>query len=357
MRVLYDYQAFMQRQGGVSRYFSDLVGALEEMEGFQAILPALFSDNEYLGNKMTLLTKKSFKGKVRVMRAANLLLARRALNRTYDVFHPTYYQPYFLRRLKKPFVITVHDMTHEILGEPWVRDDGTARNKKIVCRRAARIIAVSRNTKRDLCRLLAVAEEKVEVIPHATTMCYQGEPRLHERPYLLFVGARSGYKNFHRFLEAAAPLLKRYSLDLVCAGGGSLSSGERDAIGSHDLSGQVRHFVSLASSQLASLYHFATLFCYPSLYEGFGIPLLEAFACGCPVAASATSSVPEVAGEAAEMFDPESVKGMRASLERVILSAPRAAELVAAGKARVRAFSWKETARKTLQVYQEAVEL
>jgi glycosyltransferase involved in cell wall biosynthesis len=354
LRVLYDYQAFMQRQGGVSRYFAELLGALKGMEGFEALLPRFFSDNEYLASRITFLTQRHFKGKERIMGALNRIGAVKTLRANFDVFHPTYYRPYFLKALKRPLVITVHDMIHELFGSVNIRDDGTAKHKRILCDRAARIIAVSANTKKDVCTLLGVPEEKVSVIPHATNLRYAGGPRLHDRPYALYVGTRSGYKNFSNLLEAAATVLPRHGIDLVCVGGGTLSSPEKESIRECGLSERVFHIPSPTSEQLSSLYYFASVFCYPSFYEGFGIPLLEAFACGCPVAASSTSSLPEVAGPAAEYFDPRSVESISSAIERVVLDRSRASELVRAGTDRLGSFSWKESAIRTLQVYREA---
>lgn len=350
MRVLYDYQAFLQRQGGVSRYFAELLEALRGIRGFEAHLPFFYSDNEYLPGK-SFLTRAHFKGKERLMDSVNQMFARHALKSDFDVFHPTYFRPYFLGRLKRPLVITIHDMVHEQFSADLIRDDGTIGNKKLLCERASRIIAVSENTKNDVCRLLGVPEQRVVVVHHATKMRYLAEPRIHERPYVLYVGARSGYKNFPVFLHAAAAVLRRREMDLLCAGGGEFTRAEKESIRSVGLEESVRHVGRLTSGELASLYHFASLFCYPSLYEGFGLPLLEAFACGCPVAASSTSSIPEVAGDAAEYFDPSSTDSMSTAMERVLSDRERTAELVAAGRKRLLSFSWEESARKTYQTY------
>jgi len=112
---------------------------------------------------------------------------------------------------------------------------------------------------------------------------------------------------------------------------------------------------SLSPDRLASLYHFASVFCYPSLYEGFGFPLIEAFACGCPVAASHTSSIPEVAGDAAEYFEPAAVDSMASALDRILADAGRAEALRLAGGRRLSLFSWEEAAQETLEAYRQAV--
>jgi len=355
VRVLYDYQAFLQRHGGVSRYFAELIAALQELPGFEARLPAFYSDNEYLRTRKTLLTRGHFKGKERLMSWLNMPAATGALSGEFDVFHPTYYRPYFLGRLKRPFVLTVHDMIHEVFSGEHVREDGTSGAKRLLCQRASRIIAVSQNTKRDLCRLLDVREERVTVIHHATRLQYDGAPRIQRERYLLYVGARSGYKNFPRFLLAAAPVLARLGGSLVCVGGGPFTAEEASMVRSAGLGTRLVHRESSSASALANLYHFADALCYPSLYEGFGLPLLEAFACGCPVAASDSSSIPEVAGSAALLFDPRSVESITAALEQVVADQALRTRLVAAGTARLAGFSWAEAARRTLAVYQEAV--
>jgi glycosyltransferase involved in cell wall biosynthesis len=122
----------------------------------------------------------------------------------------------------------------------------------------------------------------------------------------------------------------------------------------HGIADRVRHFKALSAGQLTSLYHFASVFVYPSLYEGFGLPLLEAFACGCPVAASRSSCIPEVAGDAAEIFDPRLVDSVAAAVERVLCNPSRSRQLVEAGMARLSFFSWEKTAAKTLEVYRKA---
>ena len=355
MKVLYDYQAFLQRHGGVSRYFVELIRAISSLGGFCPIMPVPYSDNEYVENKKTFLTRRHFNGKTRILGLLNQHQARRELEGDFDIFHPTYYRPYFLDRLRKPFVVTVHDMIHELFSTAGIRDDGTADNKRILCARASKIIAVSRNTRNDLCRILGVPESKVKVIHHATNLEYAGQPRLHQKPYILFVGERTGYKNFNNFLTAAAPLLIRHGMDLVCAGGRAFSNAERMLISRLKAQERVFRLDVSSADDLASLYHFAHLFGYPSLYEGFGLPLLEAFACGCPVAAGSSPSFQEIAGDAAERFDAASVESIAAAIERLIVDSARGAELVAAGTLRLGDFSWQRSAQSTLEVYREAL--
>jgi glycosyltransferase involved in cell wall biosynthesis len=353
MRVLYDYQGFMQSYGGVSRYFVELTRAMRRLGDFDPLIPAFFTDNQYLDNTRTFLTHRAFKGKTRIMAGLNRVLSLRSLDSDFDLFHPTYFNPYFLAKLDKPFVVTVHDMIHELFDDTHVRDDGTAANTRLLCARAAAVIAVSRNTKDDLCRILGVPERKVSVVYHATELRYAGEARLHDRPYLLYVGERRGYKNFDLFAASVAPLLLRRGLDLVCAGGGALTQKERTLLSGLGLADKVVQLSFSDQGTLASLYHFAEAFCYPSLYEGFGIPLLEAFSCGCPVAASSTSCFPEIAGEAAEYFDPRDSSSIEAAVERAAFG--RRDELVRLGRERLLLYSWERSAAATLDVYRSVL--
>jgi len=355
VKVLYDYQGFMQRHGGVSRYFVELTAAMKSLEGFEAVIPPFFTDNEYLPKKRTFLTPRPFKGKVRVMSALNRVISRRSLGSAYDLFHPTYFHPYFLSRLKSPFVITVHDMIHHLYSGNYVRDDGTQLNMRVLCEKASRIIAVSQTTKEDLCRLLEIPDSKVAVIHHGTNLSYREEERVHADRYLLYVGERDGYKNFRFFLSSTAPFLKTEGVDLVCVGFRPFAGAEKALISRLGVGARVRHIRVTTAGELASLYHFASAFCYPSLHEGFGMPLLEAFSCGCPVVASAIPSFQEVAADAAECFDPKDSSSLRSSVEKVVLDSKRSQDLVRRGHTRVKMFSWERAAKATLEVYQTAV--
>jgi glycosyltransferase involved in cell wall biosynthesis len=156
-------------------------------------------------------------------------------------------------------------------------------------------------------------------------------------PFVLFVGDRGGYKNFDTLVRAMGTSRVLRDMPLVCFGGGPI----RDK--------RVIH-VSGGDDVLASLYTQAAALVYPSLYEGFGMPLLEAMACGCPVVCSNTASLPEIAGDAAELCDPSDPAHIAAAIENV-LSPARATELRRLGAARVKEFTWEKCARETREVY------
>jgi glycosyltransferase involved in cell wall biosynthesis len=162
---------------------------------------------------------------------------------------------------------------------------------------------------------------------------------------------RRDYKNWTGLIEAmgSSPSLAG-EFDLVCTGDGEFRPAELALIEACGLRGRV-HQRTASDEELRSLYHHAAAFAYPSLYEGFGIPPLEAMAAGCPVVALNVSSVPEVCGPAAEYGLPGDPDSLRSALERVVLSSSRSDELRAAGKERIELFSWDECARRTSEVY------
>jgi glycosyltransferase involved in cell wall biosynthesis len=171
------------------------------------------------------------------------------------------------------------------------------------------------------------------------------------RPYLLYVGQRSGYKNFDQLLAAyaASPALHK-NYDLIAFGGGVWTAAERKSIEELFLYGKVKQLQG-GDGTLADLYANAAVFVYPSLYEGFGIPPLEAMSFGCPVACSQTSSIPEIVGDASIFFDPNSSESISRALETIVTDQVLARDLVARGRIQIQLFSWDRCAQETLEVY------
>jgi glycosyltransferase involved in cell wall biosynthesis len=175
----------------------------------------------------------------------------------------------------------------------------------------------------------------------------------HDRPYLLYVGARGGYKNFKKLISVYSKSSKIHkNFDLVCFGGGKLHTDELQMITDAGIRPeQVIHFGG-GDNILAALYKQAYAFIYPSLYEGFGIPPLEAMAIGCPVICSNNSSLPEVVGDAAETFDPLDEESIQAAIENVIFSSERRNELIKTGLTHHLKFSWSRCAQETKIIYE-----
>jgi glycosyltransferase involved in cell wall biosynthesis len=367
VRLLYDHQIFdSQLFGGISRYHVELLRHLRATPDTSAELGAAFSNNAYLPELAPPRPRRFFPG-VRPLRKGGHLtwLNRRAslaaLRRgAFDLLHPTYYDPWFLPHLGgRPHVVTVHDMVHELFPALFAADDPTAGWKAAQLAGAARIIAISENTRRDLTRLLDVAPERISVIHHAAApLGPPGAPRppgLPER-YLLFVGQRGAYKNFLPWLAAIAPLLQEdRALGVVCAGWRPFREPEREAFARLGIERQLSHRPAVDDPTLGALYQHATAFAFPSRYEGFGIPLLEAFLSGCPVVASGTSSLPEVGGHAAAWFDPDDAASMREVTGSVLRDGALRRRLAERGAERARAFSWARTAAETRACYEVAL--
>jgi len=221
--------------------------------------------------------------------------------------------------------------------------------------RADRVICVSKNTQQDLVDIFGIPIEKTIIVHHGFTLgCSEKSQCLNrKRPFLLYVGARSGYKNFDSLLRVfASSSVLRDDFDLLAFGGGAFSAKENEQIKKLSLQGNVEQ-LSGNDALLANLYQQATLLIYPSFYEGFGIPLLEAMGFECPVVCSNASSIPEVVGDAAYLFDPVDVDAMGAALEAVVNSPGLRSDLVSRGKKRIDLFSWQRTASETMDVYRE----
>ncbi|PUE60912.1 hypothetical protein B9Z45_06205 [Limnohabitans sp. 2KL-17] len=177
--------------------------------------------------------------------------------------------------------------------------------------------------------------------------------------FIFCLGAEDPRKNTLRFVQAYLNLLKKgiISENLIISGYANWEmSASFQAVRAAGAENNVKFLKFVAIEDLALLYHKATVFAYPSLYEGFGIPILEAFSSGCPVMASNLTSIPEVGGDAALYFDPLSVSAMEAALLQIIRNPELRQELVACGYERVKQFTWAETARKTMTVYHECMD-
>ena len=174
-------------------------------------------------------------------------------------------------------------------------------------------------------------------------------------PYLLYVGNRERYKNFTWLLPAIAPLLQQRNVALICAGGGAFNLEEQMLIQSLHIGAYVKQQPIDCDRMLQQLYQSAQAFLFPSLYEGFGIPILEAFACRCACVLSNTSSLPEIAGEAAIYFHPESNESIINAVEQVISNDTLRNQLINAGSQRISNFSWFNTVSNTLAVYKKCL--
>lgn len=260
-----------------------------------------------------------------------------------------------------PCVVVIHDMTPFLLPESfyWAHAVYQRSYFRFAARHADRIITVSENSKADICRILGVAESKVVVTPLAANLpqitSSQELPEKFgiEKPYILYVGAIHPRKNVGRLIAAFADLKasKKIPHQLIIAGQLRWMSTEKaDRERLTKLGNQIRFIGSVTDNELVSLYQNADVFVYPSLYEGFGLPVLEAMSLGVPVVTSNVSSLPEVAGDAARLVDPHSTVEIMEGIWEIIDQPSYAAELRDKGVAQASQFSWKQHANKVLEV-------
>ena len=389
--ILFDHQTFYnQKYGGISLMFSEIMNHLYSMnENF--VLPIKYTENANLINKAYYQPKqryfkyilpnledwfyhKSFPGKrqaynivkkiynryKRIVYSSNSLLINEALQKkNIKIFHPTYFDTYFLETVKmtrKPFVITVYDLIHEKFNGFFSHKDAVLRNRYLLCNHAEKIIAISESTKRDLLEIYNIDPAKVIVIHLASSVQkHLPEPILNFpfKDFILYVGDRWHYKNFKNFLQSVSPIIKKYKAIVVCVGSHSFRREETKIMDSLGIRGNVIHIPFTTESNLAWLYANARLFVFPSLYEGFGIPLLEAMSFNCPIVCSNTSSFPEVVSDVANTFDPWDIESMTHAIYKVFESETLRNQLIKKGKERIKLFNWRKCGEEHLNIYKE----
>lgn len=360
MKVYFDHQIFsMQRFGGISRYFANIYNYLNSHGHPDCKLLVLYSRNHYIRDlklPMNPFWGEAFLKKQHKLEHWNKRYSRHMIKKNdFDILHPTYYHPYFLTTLKKPFVLTVHDMIHELFPEFFSPHDCFVPFKRATITKADHIIAISQSTKNDLQRIFNIPDHKISVVYHGYMENHQENDPAFIPPfqdYILYVGDRAGYKNFSRFVQAVHPLMDRYNINLICTGGGDWGAAERELLIRFGIQDRTKQLAA-TEAQLSVLYQKAIAFVFPSLYEGFGFPILEAFKNNCAVITSNTSCFKEVGGDAAAYFDPYQHEDMTQVIDAVINSKDKAAALKNRGVQQLSKFSMEQCMQGTLEVYKK----
>ena len=372
MKILLDPQIFNQQTyGGISRYYTEVFSIISKKKNVEIVLPLYQSDNAYLKNTDLLIDNKPLNFFYNILSA--LRISTRSLRKkksdqllnkifgenSYDLFVPTYYHPYFLDKIHgKPFVLTVYDMIHELMPQYFENDPyNVVEFKSILIKKATKIIAVSNNTKKDILKFYPQIEpDKIEVIYHGSSIKIKPNVKVNlPASYILYVGSRANYKNFRFLVSVMTPLLKANpKLNLVAAGGGEFIDDEMKWIKSLCLEKQIIQ-KSFKENELGYFYKNAELFVFPSLYEGFGIPVLEAMASGCPIILTKHGSFPEIAGEAGIYFDSNSEEDLKDKIQMLLDNKELRQEFVKKGLEQVKKYNWKDAAEQCLKVYQEAI--
>lgn len=366
MRVAYDITPIDEQPSGVGNYALHLLRHLLEDETGHEYLP--------LSNRTTPLSRLPHARAARSVTRpfpSRMLWMQCVLPATLRALRP--HLCHYTNSIGPianpcPYVVTIHDMTLSLLPgyHPWRKQLLVRPIVALVARRAQQIVTVSEHARQDIIRLLHVPPERVTVTPEAAAPIFGlVEPGEHERvratynlrtPYVLYVGTLEPRKNLVRLVRAWHQLRRRGAIPhrLVIVGARGWQDGpifrEAQALGCAD---EIIFTGYVPLSDLPALYGAADLFAFPSLYEGFGLPMVEAMACGTPVLTSRAPALVEVAGDAALHVDASSVSAIGEGLERVLMDSALGEELRERGIRRAGEFSWQRTARQTLQVYHD----
>ncbi len=361
MRVLFDWQAFsLQPHGGISRYVRELASQLARRDDVTVQVFGGWHRNEALrgaappwlqGRYVPHWPKTS-----PLRRAINAFLMRRAVRHWQpDLIHETYFRMGRKIRSRLPVVLTVYDLIYFVLPDTDADAARVRRAQHSALERADRVVCISESTRRDLLRFVPLDAAKVSVTPLGPPPLPNidgGAPPDTGGPYVLHVGERQNYKNFDLLLQAWARSEElRAKMRVVAFSNRPFTAAERNRQRALGLDEKLVLHRGGDDATLARYYTSATALVCPSRYEGFGLPVLEAMARGCPVVCSNTGALPETAGNAALLFDPTSASELVRALESLVRAPAMTEDLRARGLRRVAQFSWDRCADETLAVY------
>lgn len=365
MKILYDGHIYaLQVAGGISRYFAEIIRQLPA--DCQPIVTTYPTTNLNYPTHPHLQSISYRALKFRPSRFAywlsDTLFQATVRRQSFNLLHPTYYSLMANQSIEscgQPIVLTVWDFLHERFADR-MDPTGVQREAKRRAILAAQVLlCISENTRQDLVERYPTVADRAIVIPLAAGLnptLTSSEP-ISRRPYFLYVGSRDpAYKNFDRLLSAFAQVVTRYPDLQLGVVGNPFTPTEQQAIASLNLEPQIQLYPHATDAQLVQLYRQSLALVYPSQYEGFGIPPLEAMACGTAVIAANASSIPEVVGNAALLFDPTSIDELTDRLLELIDQPALRSSLINQGAERAQAFSWQQTAAQTLEVYRSLCE-
>lgn len=379
VRVGYDREAFCsQTVGGVSRYFSSIIGEFLDRPELGIDVNLLFSRsiNEHLSLNLSRRIEPKVSRELLLLnvravnRFGNQRLRHRLLaaiggpvgtSQELDIIHVTGFSPQ-PRDLAPgvPVAVTIHDLIPELMPEYWKGWD-PHQGRDDVISSASIIFVPSEATKSDLLRVEGTLNCEVRVVPHGvdldvfTAKEVSKDPQNIDFAYVLFVGRRSRYKRFDLLLRAISQVRSRgLDIGLVIAGGGQLSRGEKSAV-LNALPRKRFRQVSPSDHELAALLRHAESFCFPSEAEGFGIPILEALACGCPCVLTDIPVFREVAGESALFFALGDAESLAEELMRVVSDCQVQRNLAHAGVEHAAGFGWHRAAQVIASGYRSVL--
>lgn len=356
MRVVIDDQiSTSQWRGGISRYFAELIEQFRanDEHGIRVFPPRFTRNRHYLNLDIGRSLPSPLDRSALVLRAANRIAPIRVADA--DVVHHTHYSRHYLSRFQSATyrVVTVYDMIPELLPE-FFPGGNPHLDKEEFVRSADIILCISESTKRDLVEVYGPPAAPLIVTPLGVHSQFSPDvPPLPQMPskYVLHVGDRGGYKDFRVLARAfASCAATERGTQLVVVGGRPFDENELQELFELGIDRKIRR-LELDDAELVSAYAHARCFVFPSRYEGFGLPTLEAMATGCPTILARSSSHPEVGGDAAAYFEPEDVDDLIRVLDEVLTDQARRAEMRSAGFEHAASFTWTRTAAMTAHAY------
>ena len=360
MKIFYDHKIFyLQKFGGISKYFINICDKIKSNHDIKIIAP--IHTNYYLDNfdkkrKFSFLKLKKHYLYTRKIsnNINNFLFNSYCTFDKPDIVHLTYYDKniYFKKNYK--IVVTVYDLIHEIFENKY-NFNYPKKFKAKYLEIADIIICISNNTKNDLINIYGINEKKIVVtslgVNKTKEYCEVKNENLY-KPYLLYVGDRINYKNFKNFILSYSKSEKlKKDFTIICFGGEPFTLDEKKFINNLGIQKSNIKFITGNDMELNYVYKKARAYICPSLYEGFGLTILEAMNMDCPVICSNTSSLPEVGGDCVEYFNPENIDEIKSTIENLVYSDDKILGMKIKSKERLKKFSWERCAKETEKVY------
>lgn len=368
MKIIFDGLIYyLQKQGGISRYFDELIEGLSRRNDCEVIvlmrknkIGKIFNDKIKIETiDSSIRTNKKFYKYIDIFKdkiIVNKFLKKK--NFSNAVFHYSYYS--FYKNLKIKSVVTVHDLIHEkfpnffsgLLNKIYLA------NKKKSIIKADKIISISEQTKNDLLSTYNVSKDKIDVIYHGINSSFRPlsnktkinflQKKNINKKFFLFIGNRSLYKNFEFLIKTFSKWTKKDEFDIYCIGGESKTLEEAILLNNLNLSDNVKFLSKVSENDLVCYYNCSSGLIFPSLYEGFGFPLLESMACGTLVAASDIDIFKELGEDAPFYFNPRNEKSLIEALNLLVIGDKNKVTL---GLQISKKYTWESAISKTLKTY------
>jgi glycosyltransferase involved in cell wall biosynthesis len=370
MKIAFDARCLLGKRTGVGRYLLNLIKRMSSLRG--EIEFNLFVDESikkvHFGDKNNISIKK--------INAPNLLWKNIRLpfalmsDKAHLVHLPSYTIPFWA---PCPTIVTIHDVIFAFHPE-WCSKKQHIRFKHLVrlsAKKANAIIVVSNSTKKELLDLTKISEDKIYLTYLAADEIFKPnkDPLVLENlrqkynfkeDYILHVGSLHPRRNIERIINAFSHLKKEIDKKIIFILVGQWFDKKNklnDMAKKLNIINYIKHIDYVPDDDLVKLYNFADLFIYPSLYEGFGLPVLEAMACGTPVITSNISSLPEITGDAAFLVDPYNVYEMKEAMKSILLEKELHSRLIEKGFKKIKNYTWNKAAEKTLEIYKNVIKL